>query len=73
MRDLVRAREDVRGDPMRVRCRVGKLLLGHDLRSEGNNWTQRRLDWLGRVKLAELAAQAVLLVGIGAIDVLLYT
>jgi transposase len=27
MRDLVRAREDVRGDPMRARHRVGKLLL----------------------------------------------
>jgi len=35
MRDLVRAREDVRGDLMRARHRVAKLLLRHDLRFEG--------------------------------------
>jgi len=71
MRDLVRAREDVRGDLMRARHRVGKLLLRHDLRFEGNNWTQRHLDWLGRVELPEPVAQTVLLDGIGAIDALL--
>lgn len=71
MRDLVRAREDVRGDLMRARHRVGKLLLRHDLRFEGNNWTQRHLDWLGRVELPESVAQSVLLDGIGAIDALL--
>lgn len=70
MRDLVRAREDVRGDLMRARHRVGKLLLRHDLRFEGNNWTQRHLDWLGRVELPEPVAQSVLLDGVGAIDAL---
>src|SRR5215211_680761 len=39
LRDLVRAREDVRGDLMRARHRVAKLLLCHDLRFEGHNWT----------------------------------
>lgn len=71
MRDLVRAREDVRGDLMRARHRVGKLLLRHDLRFEGNNWTQRHLDWLARVELPEPVAQSVLADGIGAIDALL--
>jgi len=71
MRDLVRAREDVRGDLMRARHRVAKLLLRHDLRFEGNNWTQRHLDWLGRVELPEPVAQSVLLDGIGAIEALL--
>jgi transposase len=71
MRDLVRAREDVRGDLMRARHRVAKLLLRHDLRFEGNNWTRRHLDWLGRVELAEPVAQSVLLDGIGSIDALL--
>jgi transposase len=71
MRDLVRAREDVRGDLMRARRRVAKLLLHHDLRFEGNNWTQRHLDWLERVELPEPVAQSVLLDGIGAIDALL--
>ncbi len=71
MRDLVRAREDIRGDLMRARHRVGKLLLRHDLRFDGNNWTQRHLDWLGRVELPEPVAQSVLLDGIGSIDALL--
>ena len=71
MRDLVRAREDVRGDLMRARHRVAKLLLRHDLRFEGNNWTQRHLDWLGRIELPEPVAQSVLLDGIGSIDALL--
>ena len=35
LRDLVRAREDVRGDLMRARHRVGKLLLRHDVRFGG--------------------------------------
>jgi transposase len=38
MRDLVRACEDVRGDLMRARHRVAKLLR-HNLRFDGNNWT----------------------------------
>ncbi len=71
MRDLVRAREDVGGDLMRARHRVAKLLLRHDLRFEGNNWTQRHLDWLGRIQLPEPVAQSVLLDGIGSIDALL--
>jgi hypothetical protein len=37
MRDLVRAREDVRGGPDAGPPRVAKLLLRHDLRFEGNN------------------------------------
>jgi hypothetical protein len=56
---------------MRARHRVAKLLLRHDLRFEGNNWTQRHLDWPGRVELPEPVAQAVLLDGIGSIDALL--
>src|SRR5712692_5097263 len=40
LRDLVRAREDVRGDLMRARHRMGKLLLRHDVRydGQGENW-----------------------------------
>jgi transposase len=70
MRDLVRAREDVRGDLMRARHRVGKLLLRHDLRFEGNNWTERHREWLGRIELPEPVAQSVLLDGVGAIEAL---
>jgi transposase len=71
LRDLVRAREDLRGDLMRARHRVGKLLLRHDLRFDGNNWTEAHRDWLARVELVEPVAQLVRVDGIGAIDALL--
>jgi transposase len=73
LRDLVRAREDVRGDLMRARHRMGKLLLRHDVRYDGggDNWTQRHRDWLGRVELADRGAQVTLLDYLGAIDALL--
>jgi transposase len=72
LRDLVRAREDVRGDLMRARHRIGKLLLRHDVRYDGaaKNWTVRHRDWLGRVELAEQGAQVTLLDYLGAIDAL---
>ena len=48
LRDLVRAREDLRGDLMSARHRVAKLLLRHDVRFDGTqrNWTQPHLRWL---------------------------
>jgi transposase len=72
LRDLVRAREDVRGDLMRARHRMGKLLLRHDVRYDGagENWTQRHRDWLGRVELPDRGAQVTLLDYLGAIDAL---
>src|SRR5213596_2933892 len=53
LRDLVRAREDVRGDLMRARHRLSKLLLRHDVRFEesARAWTARHREWLGRVQL----------------------
>src|SRR3954463_9773840 len=70
-RDLVRAREDVRGDLMRARHRVGKLLLRHDQRFEGTNWTGAHRHWLNTVELADPVAQGVLLDAVGAVDALL--
>ena len=51
LRDLVRAREDLRGDLMRARHRLAKLLLRHEVRFEGPqaNWTQAHLGWLAGV------------------------
>jgi transposase len=46
-RDLVRAREDVRGDLMRARHRLSKLLLRHGVvYSGGTPWTGRHDAWL---------------------------
>src|SRR5680860_1178100 len=72
LRDLVRAREDVRGDLMRARHRLSKLLLRHDVRFEGTAraWTLAHRDWLGRVEL-DGPAQLTLLDYLGAIDALI--
>jgi transposase len=53
LRDLVRAREDLRGELMSARHRLSKLLLRHDVRFEGKerNWTLAHLRWLGEVRL----------------------
>jgi transposase len=72
LRDLVRAREDVRGDLMRARHRLSKLLLRHDVRFDGTarTWTIAHRDWLGRVDLGG-PAQLTLADYVGAIDALL--
>jgi transposase len=59
LRDLVRAREDLRGDLMRARHRLGKLLLRHDVRFDGpeRNWTQAHLKWLESVRFEQPGTQ----------------
>src|SRR5713226_475952 len=47
-RDLVRAREDARGDLMRARHRLSKLLLRHGLVYEASAWTLAHAAWLRR-------------------------
>src|SRR3954469_17838096 len=62
LRDLVRAREDLRGDLMRARHRLAKLLLRHEVRFDGPqaNWTQAHLGWLAGVRLSLPASQRAL-------------
>src|SRR5215210_6646275 len=62
LRDLVRAREDLRGDLMRARHRLAKLLLRHEVRFDGTqaNWTQAHLGWLAGVTLEQPASQHAL-------------
>ncbi|MBA3408941.1 MAG: IS110 family transposase [Solirubrobacterales bacterium] len=73
LRDLVRAREDIRGDLMRARHRMSKLLLRHDVRFDGTAgaWTTHHRAWLGRVDLGERGAQVTLMDYLGAIDALI--
>jgi transposase len=52
-RDLVRAREDARGDLMRARHRLSKLLLRHGLVYEGSAWTLAHDVWLRRQRFAD--------------------
>ena len=70
LRDLVRAREDLRGDLMRARHRLSKLLLRHDVRFDARAWTADHRAWLGRVDLGG-PAQLTMLDYLGAIDALL--
>jgi transposase len=60
VRDLTRAREDVKQDQMRARHRLGKMLLRHGfVYRDGNNWTKRHREWIGQVRLGDRASQQV--------------
>ena len=73
LRDLVRAREDLRGDLMRARHRLAKLLLRHEVCFDGpeRNWTQAHLGWLAGVVLEQPASQRALEDYRGAVAALL--
>src|SRR4051812_48078486 len=73
LRDLVRAREDLRGDLMRARHRLAKLLLRHDVRFDGpeRNWTQAHLRWLGSVRFEQPGSQRAFADYLGAVEALL--
>src|SRR5438034_8050123 len=72
LRDLVRAREDLRGDLMRARHRLSKLLLRHDVRYEDttSRWGERHRAWLAKVDLGQRGAQLTMSEYVGAIDAL---
>src|SRR5438094_2928816 len=50
-RDLVRAREDARGDLMRARHRLSKLLLRHGAVYDATAWTRALDAWLRRQRV----------------------
>jgi transposase len=55
-RDLVRAREDCRGDLMRARHRLSKLLLRHGIvYGDGDAWTGKHDTWLRRQRFEDPA------------------
>ena len=57
-RDLVRSREDARGDLMRSRHRLSKLLLRHGIvYSDGKAWTNAHGAWLATIRLDSAAAR----------------
>jgi transposase len=71
LRDLVRAREDLRGDLMRARQRLSKLLLRHDILYDDtlSTWTVAHRAWLRAQDLGG-GAQATLLDYLGGVDTL---
>jgi transposase len=74
VRDLVRCREDVRGDLMRVRHRIGKFLLRRELYyppGRGRAWTKRHRDWLASLRFEDRASELCFADYLHAHDVLL--
>jgi len=68
-RHLSRAREQVRGDLMRCRHRVSKLLLLHGrVYPEPSTWTQRHRQWLAGQQFEQPAAELAYLDGLAAVD-----
>lgn len=59
-RDLVRAREDARGELMRARHRLSKLLLRHGLVYDASAWTLAHDAWLRRQRFDSRALQLTL-------------
>jgi transposase len=52
-RDLVRAREDARGDLMRARHRLSKLLLRHGAVYDATAWTRAHDAWLRKQRFQD--------------------
>jgi transposase len=60
VRDLCRARDDVREDLQRARHRVQKLLLRRGLHYRGKAWTRTHRTWLRALPWAHAAEQVVM-------------
>jgi transposase len=74
LRDLVRCREDLRGDLMRARHRISKFLLRRELyppAGAGGSWTGRHRDWLTGLRFDDRASELCLADYLHAHDVLL--
>jgi transposase len=67
-RHLARAREQVRGDLMRCRHRVSKLLLLHGRVYQGSAWTKSHRRWLERQRFEQAATELAFLDALSAID-----
>ena len=73
-RDLVRAREDCRGDLMRARHRLSKLLLRHGIvYYDGDAWTGKHDAWLRHEALPQLSDRATRLAFDSDYDTVLVT
>lgn len=68
-RDLVRAREDVRGDLMRLRHRVSKLLLRHGhVYYGGPAWTRPHSQWMHQIRFDQPGTQGAFEADLEAVD-----
>lgn len=71
-RDLVRAREDARGDLMRTRHRVSKLLLRHGhVYYGGKAWTSKHEVWLRSIRFEQAGTRAAYEADLEAVELTL--
>jgi len=68
VRDLGRARDDVREDLLRCRHRLTKLLLRRGLHAPGRHWTDRHRRWIESLEWTHAAERAVVESYLLAID-----
>jgi transposase len=71
-RDLVRCIEDVRGDPMRARHRLGKFLLrrGERYPRPGGAWTGQHMKWLRGLRFEDVCSRATFADYLAAVELL---
>jgi transposase len=72
-RDVIRAIEDVRGDLMRARHRLSKMLLRRDIRwtGPGSAWTVAHLSWLRTLRFSDPCSEAVLIDYLSGVQMLM--
>jgi transposase len=72
-RDLVRVIEDVRGDLMRGRHRLGKFLLrrGERYPGPGSAWTTKHMAWLRALRFQDACSQATFVDYLAAVELLI--
>jgi len=71
-RDVIRAIEDCRGDLMRARHRLSKMLLRREIRwtGPGSAWTTRHMSWLRGLRLEDPCSRAVFVDYLSAVEML---
>jgi transposase len=71
-RDVIRAIEDCRGDLMRARHRLSKMLLRRDIRwaGPGSAWTRKHMIWLRSLRFEDLCSQATFVDYLSGVEML---
>jgi transposase len=72
-RDVIRAIEDCRGDLMRARHRLSKMLLRREIRwaGPGSAWTQRHMSWLRGLRFDDLCSSATFIDYLSGVEMLM--
>jgi transposase len=72
-RDVIRAIEDCRGDLMRARHRLGKMLLRRDIRwnGPGTAWRTKHMSWLRSLQFGDPCSTAVFIDYLSGIEMLM--